>query len=65
MWIFSETRKAKFNINIKKSENVKLSNYKTLSFLNYQQLKEMIDDFSSLHYAIVKGRYYQNYVITI
>lgn len=36
----------------KRSENVKLSNYKALSFLNYQQLKEMIDDFSSLHYAI-------------
>lgn len=34
---------------------MKLSNYKALSFLNYQQLKEMIDDFSSLHYAIVKG----------
>lgn len=44
---------------------MKLSNYKALSFLNYQQLKEVIDDFSSLHYAIVKGRYYQNYVITI
>ena len=34
---------------------MKLSNYKALSFLNYQQLKEVIDDFSSLHYAIVKG----------
>ena len=32
-----------------------LSNHKALSFLNYQQLQEMIADFSNLHYAIVKG----------